>query len=354
MGMTNFELKKGKTSFIAEIGPNHDGNLNIALELVRKVAAAGADAVKFQTYSAAGTVVSQNAPLADYMKTAGDWSDQGLLLESVRLTQSDFVKISRVCEEECIAFLSTPFDCPSVDFLLELGMSAIKVPSGEITNPFLIRCVAKTGLPLIVSTGMATCDDINWCLNEIRSVWAKADLKLGEDPITLLHCTSAYPTAAQDTNLLAMDLLREEFDVPIGFSDHTIGMVAPLAAAAKGAVVVEKHISYDPKASGPDHAASLSVDDLPDLISSIREIETVLGSKQKKPVNQEKNVALVARRSLVAAREIKAGEIYSWENLSALRPQTGVPAQMASELIGRRAARFYQRDEMIDVCETEA
>ena len=319
-------MEAGRACIVAEVGPNHDGDLGRAVDLIHRIAEAGADAVKFQTYKAAAAVVAKNAPLADYMKAGGDWGDQEILLDSVRLTREDFDTVAAECEKAGITFLSTPFDEDSVDFLLGLGMPAIKVPSGEITNPFLLRHVARTGKPLIVSTGMATLAEGGACLDLIRAEWTTAGIEERPGLVTLLHCTSSYPTDLPDANLRAMDALREAYNLPTGFSDHTLGMTAPLAAVARGAVLIEKHVSPDPTLPGPDHAASLSLDLLPDLV----------------------NVALVARRSVCAARDIAAGETFATGMLNALRPETGIPAMRADELIGRTAMRAYSAGELID------
>lgn len=341
-------MEAGRACIVAEVGPNHDGDLGRAVDLIHRIAEAGADAVKFQTYKAAAAVVAKNAPLADYMKAGGDWGDQEILLDSVRLTREDFDTVAAECEKAGITFLSTPFDEDSVDFLLGLGMPAIKVPSGEITNPFLLRHVARTGKPLIVSTGMATLAEVGACLDLIRAEWTKAGIEERTGLVTLLHCTSSYPTDLPDANLRAMDALREAYNLPTGFSDHTLGMTAPLAAVARGAVLIEKHVSPDPTLPGPDHAASLSLDLLPDLVREVRRIETALGRHGKEPVEAERNVALVARRSVCAARDIAAGEIFATGMLNALRPETGIPAMRADELIGRTAKRAYSAGELID------
>lgn len=352
--MTGFCLEPGRTCIVAEVGPNHDGDLNRAMEFVHQVAAAGADAIKFQTYRAATAVVARNAPLADYMKTGGDWDDQGVLLDSVRLTRSAFERLGAECAKAGITFLSTPFDEASVDFLDSLGMPAIKVPSGEITNPFLLRRIAATAKPLIVSTGMATLDELADCLALIRREWARAGVVETPGMITVLHCVSAYPTALEDANLLAMEVLAERFSLPVGFSDHTLGLTAPLAAAAMGAVLIEKHVSLDPAAPGPDHAASLALDLLPTLVAEVRRIETARGNRCKAPVDAERAVAVVARRSVCAARPIAVGEAFTLEALTALRPETGIPAMQVDALIGRVARRGYETGDLVDPGELDA
>lgn len=351
--MTGFDISEGRTYFVAEVGPNHDGDLDRAVELIHRVADAGADAVKFQTYTSASTVVAKNAPLAEYMKSGGSWDDQEVLLDSVRLDRSDFQVVARECEKAGVTFLSTPFDEASVDFLLDLGMLAIKVPSGEITNPFLLRHVARSSRPLVVSTGMATLQEVKAAVGLIRDVWKESGTSEYPGLLTLLHCTSAYPTAIDDANLNAIDVLREEFSLPTGFSDHTLGTTAPLAAAAKGAVLIEKHVSPDPGLPGPDHAASLAIAELPELISEIRRIETTLGARRKEPVPAEIGVARVARRSVSALLPIVAGEPFTLNNLNALRPETGIPAFHVDRLCGRVASRSYDVGELIDKAELD-
>ena len=347
-----FEFPSKRVYFIAEVGPNHDGDLDAALEIVERVAASGADAVKFQTYAAARNVVAEEAPLARYMEASGGFASQLELLEQVRLSFEDFRVIAEACAGLGITFASTPFDEASVDFLVGLGVPFIKVPSGEITNRFLLRAAARSGLALVVSTGMADVAEIRAALEAIHTIWRETGLDQGKTPgIVLLHCTSAYPAPAEAVNLRAMATMSREFGLPVGYSDHTVGKAVPIAAAALGARVIEKHVTPDPGLAGPDHAASLALAELPGLISDIRAIEAALGDGEKRAQPAEQDVKRVARRSLAAARDIDGGEIFAEDMLTALRPDLGISAMTGERIVGRRAKRSYRAGELIDPAE---
>jgi len=335
--------------FIAEVGPNHDGSVERALELVERIAASGADAVKFQTYASAATVTARHAPLARYMSDRSPDADQQALLERVRLGFDDFRVLAIRCRELDLVFLSTPFDVQSVEFLSSLGVPALKLPSGEITNAFLLRAAADTGLPLMLSTGMSTLDEVAQAVELIRERWRGRGVASGD--LTLLHCTSAYPAPVEAANLLAMEVLRERFGVPVGYSDHTLGSAVPVAAAALGAVVIEKHVTPDPAMPGPDHAASLALAELPALVARVRRAALARGQAGKFLEAVEEDVRRVARRSLAAARRIVVGEQWSAEALTALRPGTGLSPMQADELLGRPARRGYEAGELLDAGE---
>lgn len=338
--------------FIAEAGVNHNGRLDLALELVERVAASGANAIKFQTFESARSVVAAEAPLAEYMTVSGGAESQEDLLEGLRLSFDDFAKIAEACAKCGIMFLSTPFDVTSVRFLTELGVRLLKTPSGEITNRFLLRAVAETGLPLIVSTGMADLDEIGAALDVIQGTWDEVGLAAAHKPwLAILHCVSSYPTPFEAVHLRAMETLRERFDCPVGFSDHTLGHAVPIAATALGARVIEKHVTLDTTMSGPDHAASLPLAELPGLICDIRAVEAALGRPEKKLRAVEADVHRVARRSLAAARDIDPGEIFEEGMLTALRPGTGISPMDLDRLIGRPARRGYRVGEIIDAIE---
>jgi N,N'-diacetyllegionaminate synthase len=347
-----FKLPEDRTYFIAEAGVNHNGDIALALELVKKVSESGADAIKFQTFVSAGSVVSQKAPSAKYMVDNTGITSQYELLENLRLELSEFEVISKACKEAGITFLSTPFDTESMKFLASLGMPFVKIPSGEITNSILLRSAAFTGLPLIISTGMTNLIEINEALSVIRSAWVEMGLEKPEQPwISLLHCVSSYPAPYDSVNLKSIQLLTHKFNLQVGFSDHTIGTCIPIAAVAMGARVIEKHVTLDCSLKGPDHAASLSVDDLPKLISDIRAVESAFGYLEKKPQAVESNTKQVARRSLIAVKNIKKGELFTRGLLTALRPGTGISPMKIELLLGCPALRDYCAGELIDTKE---
>lgn len=345
-----FRFPDDRIYLIAEVGPNHDGSVENALRLVERIAKTGVDAVKFQTYATATNVVAREAPLAEYMKVGGDFSGQLDLLESVRLSFDDFRRIAEACATQGVTFASTPFDEPSVTVLAELGAPFIKVPSGEITNRFLLRAAARSGLPLIISTGMSQLDEIAEALDLIDAVWTEAGLEGGDRPeIALLHCTSAYPAPPESANLRAMATIAAEFGLPVGYSDHTVGWTVPIAAAALGASIIEKHVTPDPSLPGPDHAASLPVDELPGLVKAIRAVEAALGDGTKRVQPAERSIRRVARRSLAAACGIARGEIFAEDALCALRPEGGISPMAAPRILGRPAQRSYAPGEIIAV-----
>jgi len=349
-----FRFPENDVYFVAEVGPNHDGSLAKALEIVDRIAASGADAVKFQTYETAANVVARDAPLAAYMKRSGGDDGQLALLDRVRLSFDDFRSISSACSDRGLTFTSTPFDEPSVDFLAALRVPFLKVPSGEITNLFLLRAVAKTGLPLVVSTGMANLEEIGAALEVIEDVWAAARMTPGEMPeIMLLHCTSAYPAPIESANLRAMATLADRFGVLVGYSDHTVGRAAPLAAAALGARLIEKHVTPDPALPGPDHAASFPLAELPQLIAEIKAAARAPGSSDKQPHSSEMDVKRVARRSLAAATDIARGQVITEEMLTALRPEVGISPMAIDLLLGRAARRKYSAGDIIATDEIE-
>lgn len=349
---TQSPWRPDRVFIIAEVGPNHDGNLDNALRIIEQVAASGADAVKFQTFASARSVVALGAPLAAYMKVSEDHDDQEELLERIRLSYDEFRIIADFCAAQDIAFLSTPFDEMSVDFLVELGVPLLKMPSGEITNGFLLKAVARTSLPLIVSTGMADQEEITAALGLIRSTWHAQGLTTDDEPaLALLHCTSAYPTPFDAVNLRAMNTLERTFGLTVGYSDHTLGRVVPVAAVANGARIIEKHVTPDPHLAGPDHAASLPLSELPVMVAEIRQVEAALGSAEKKPTEAEQDVKRVARRAIVAAADIAVGAPFELAMLTALRPGSGLSPMLADHLIGRPASRAYRAGEFIDLKE---
>ena len=320
--------------FIAEAGVNHNGDLDLALRLVDVAHRAGADAVKFQTFTT-DKVIAVDAPLAEYQKANAGAPSAVEMLKGFELPQADFARIADHCRVVGIEFMSSPFDLDSAAFLAGIGMTKFKLASGEITNEPFVRGVAKLaaehGGSVILSTGMSTLEEVAECVG-----WIEAS---GNPPLTILHCVSNYPAPATDANLRAMDTLAQAFGRPIGWSDHTLGDAVSLAAVARGATVVEKHFTLDNDLAGPDHAMSMNPDGLARLISGIRTVEASLGDGIKRPVEAEREIMTVARRSLYAARDIAAGAVVTADDLIALRPGDGISAARQKDVVGNTAAR---------------
>lgn len=312
---------------IAEAGVNHNGDPALAHRLVEAAAEAGADAVKFQTFDPA-LLASERAELAAYQRN-GSGRDEGQLamLRGLALGAEDFAALRTHCAEKGIVFLSSPFDEASADLLERLGAAAFKLASGELTNPFLLRHLARKGRPLILSTGMATLEEVEQAVG-----WAG---EAGCDALALLHCVSDYPADPAEANLRAMDSLAAAFGLPIGFSDHTPGLAVALAAAARGAAILEKHLTLDRALPGPDHRASLEPGALRELIAGLRTVEAALGDGRKRPSAREEATAAAARRSLHLRRDVPAGRPLAIEDLTALRPGTGIPPDRYGQLLGR-------------------
>lgn len=330
-----------RTLIIAEAGVNHNGNLDIAKKLVVAAKEAGADVVKFQTFNV-DAITSKYAEMAQYQKdNIGKVKSQKEMLAELTLSHSEFAELADFCKSLDIQFLSTPFDIPSIEFLKELGCKLWKVPSGEITNyPYLVE-IAKTHNEVILSTGMSTLDEVEAAVSLLR--------ENGSGKITLLHCTTQYPTPYEDVNLTAMLTLKNKFGVDVGYSDHTEGIEIPIAAVAMGARVVEKHFTLDRKMEGPDHKASLEPLELKQMIMSIRHIEEALGNGEKKPVDIEKANMKVARKSIVARRNIKAGEILTEDNITTKRPGNGINPMLWTQVLGTEAVRDFEEDELIEL-----
>lgn len=316
---------------IAEAGVNHNGNLELAHQMIDAAAISGADAIKFQTFQAE-KLVTGDAKKASYQEqTTGSGESQLEMLRKLELPLSGYGELISHCQKKNILFLSTPFDEGSADFLIKTGMPVLKIPSGEITNLPFLRFLSLKKLPMIVSTGMATLGEIESAVQLIRGV--------GSDEFVLLHCVTNYPTPPEEVNLRVMNLLYHAFDVPVGYSDHTNGTEVALAAAALGACVIEKHFTLDRNMEGPDHQASLNADELTAMVRGIRVIETALGNGIKMPSATEKETAAVIRRSLIAACDIPIGAELSLEMVVIKRPGSGLPPAMLSQLLGRRAKR---------------
>ncbi len=324
---------------IAEAGVNHNGDLELARRLVDLAAEAGADAVKFQTFRA-DTLVRRDAPKADYQKeTTGTAEGQYEMLRGLELSEQAHRDLAERCRARGIEFLSTPFDEDSADLLERIGVRRFKIGSGEISNLFLLRHVAAKRKPVILSTGMSTLDDVDAALRTLRDG--------GASDVKLLHCVSDYPTRPQDANLRVMETLRRRFGVPVGFSDHTQGLSVPLAAAALGAEVLEKHITLDRSLPGPDHRASLDPAALRGLVQGVREVEAALGTGEKTLTTGEASTQKVARRSLVAVSDLPAGTALERRHLAAKRPGTGISPMELDRVVGRRLKNAVSKDSMI-------
>ncbi len=332
-----------KTLIIAEAGVNHNGDIGMACALIDAASAAGADLVKFQTFDA-DRLVTRNARKADYqMKMTATDESQRDMLKRLELSPAMHEKLIAHAAKRGIEFFSTAFDLDSLDYLLGLGMSRIKVPSGELTNLPYLRKVGSTGNPVILSTGMAN-------LGEIEA--ALAALEAAGTPrrqITVLHCSTEYPAPMAEVNLQAMPVMARAFGVQVGYSDHTEGIEVAIAAVAMGASVIEKHFTLDRALPGPDHRASIEPDELARMVRSIRNIELALGDGVKRPSASEEKNRLVARKSLFAACAIAKGELFSEQNLVAKRPGTGISPMRLDELLGRAAARDFVADELIQL-----
>ena len=325
---------------IAEAGVNHNGSYELACKLVDAAKEAGADCVKFQTFKSE-KLVSRNAQKADYQKSTTGEGSQVEMLKKLELSYSEFVNLSKYCDEVGIAFLSTPFDFESIKFLDSIDMPFWKIPSGEITNyPYLVE-LAKSRKPVVMSTGMCELEEINEAIKVLTDN--------GTTNIKLLHCNTEYPTPFEDVNLKAMQTLREEFGFEVGYSDHTKGIEVPIAAVALGATVIEKHFTLDRKMEGPDHKASLEPRELSEMIKSIRNIERAIGDGVKIPSPSERKNKLVARKSIVASVRIKKGDVLSEENITVKRPGTGITPMRWNEVLGTKAIRDYEVDELIEL-----
>ena len=354
------------TVIIAEVGVNHNGSEELALELIRKAQSAGADIVKFQTFKAKNCV-STAAKQAEYQElNTGITESQLEMVERLELSFESHKTLLAECARLDIEFLSTAFDHESLEFLVnDLGLTRLKVPSGEITNAPLVLAHARTGCDLIVSTGMATLSDIEMVLGIIAfgflapkdekptvekfksAYFSEAGQKVLKEKVTLLHCTTEYPAPFEDINLKAMDSMAVGFGLPVGYSDHSEGIAVSLAAVARGAVVIEKHFTLDKNMEGPDHKASIEPDELKAMVKGIKEIEVCLGDGLKGPRPSEiKNMA-VARKSLVASTKISKGDVFNHQNLTIKRPGTGISPLCYWDVIGKTSKSEIRPDELV-------
>lgn len=322
-------MSKNKCYVIAEAGVNHNGSVEIAEKLIKVASQSGADAVKFQTFKA-DHLVKPKTETAEYQRRQTREVDQLRMLRKLELSVADHERLLQFASESGIEFLSTAFDEESLDFLVASGMQRIKIPSGEITNLPLVRYVAEKNLPIILSTGMAN----------LREVEAAIQVMGGpKKGTTLLHCTSSYPTAMEDVNLRAMTTLRDHFGLPVGYSDHTAGILIPPVAVALGATVIEKHFTLDRGMDGPDHHMSLEPEELAQMIRDIRRVEICLGDGRKEPRETELAVRNLVRRSVTLKQPVKRGEVVRRENLAILRPGGGIAPGDFDDVAGRKAVR---------------
>ena len=331
-----------KTFIIAEAGVNHNGSLELAKKLVDAAKEAGADAVKFQTFKTE-KLVSKFADKAEYQKRFTNANESQLdMVKKLELSYEAFEEIYKYCKEKGISFLSSPFDLESIDFLASLGLEIFKIPSGEITNLPYLEKIGKLKKKIIISTGMAYLGEIEAALNILIQSGTK------KEDIIVLHCNTEYPTPYEDVNLRAMLTIKEAFKIRIGYSDHTPGLEIPIAAVAMGAEVIEKHFTLDRNMEGPDHKASLEPIELVNMVSAIRNIEKAMGDGIKKPSSSEIKNIMIARKSIVAARKIRAGEAFTEENLTVKRPGTGISPMQWNSILGKHANRDYEQDEVIE------
>lgn len=331
-----------KVYVIAEIGVNHNGDLNLALDMLNAAAATGVDCVKFQAFKAEA-LASKYADTAEYHKknVSPDENNQQKMLKRYELQEQDFIILQEKCKQLGVDFLVTPFDDPSIDLLERLNVTFWKIPSGEITNvPYLIK-LAKTHKPVILSTGMSTMDDILFAVNLLK--------EHGTPEIVLLHCNTEYPSPYQDVNLKAMNTIRKKTGCKIGYSDHTPGIVVSLGAVALGACVIEKHFTLDKTLPGPDHKASMEPEEMKELVDGIRILEQALGSEEKKVTESEAKNISIARKSIIAACDIKKGDIFTEKNITTKRPGTGISPVHWFDILGTTAIKDFKKDECIEV-----
>lgn len=328
---------------IAEAGVNHNGDIELAKQLVRAAAEAGADLVKFQSFVASKSI-SKAAPKANYQKNSTDPEEsQYDMVRKLELSHADHLLLLEECKKCGIGFFSTAFDFESYDLLVQLGVKLVKVPSGELTNLPYLRYVARHGFPLILSTGMAEIGEIDSALTVIEAAGTP------RSKVTILHCTTEYPAPMSDVNLKAMQTLRVTFGTPVGYSDHTRGIEIPIAAVALGATVIEKHFTLSRSLPGPDHQASLEPQELAAMVRGIRNVEVALGDGLKRPSPSEIKNKAIARKSIVASRSISIGEVFSEDCLSTKRPGTGISPMRWDEVIGKTARRNFAEDELIEL-----
>jgi N-acetylneuraminate synthase/N,N'-diacetyllegionaminate synthase len=331
---------KNPVFIIAEAGVNHNGDINLAKELVDAAKKAGADAVKFQTFKAEGLVTSDAIPAYYATKNLGKQVSQQDMIRKLELNYTDFVEIKKYCDKKNIIFLSTPHSFDAIDFLERL-VPAYKFGSGDLTNIPALVYTAKKQKPIILGTGMATLDEVKKAVNEIKSQ--------GNNQIIALHCTTNYPCSLEEVNLLAMQTMKSELNCIVGYSDHTLGSLASVIAVSLGAKIIEKHFTIDKNLPGPDHKASIDINELTEMIKTIRNVEKILGSDKKRPTKSEEKIKDNVRKSLIANKKIEKGTTIKKEMIVIKRPGTGLKPYEMEKIIGRKAKRNILEDEIIEL-----
>ena len=336
-------MNRERTIIIAEAGVNHNGSIEIARQLIDAAVSAGVDYVKFQTFRTEQLVTKQAKQAAYQAKNTSSGNSQYEMLKKLELTPEQHLELMDYCKQRNVKFLSTAFDFGSIAFLDTLDLDVWKIPSGEITNYPYLRQIAKTNKKVILSTGMATLREIEEAITVLEKFGTP------RNNITLLHCTTEYPAPKNEVNLRAMNVLKETFGLPVGYSDHTEGIEIAVAAVAMGACVIEKHFTLDRNMEGPDHKASIQPDELIRMVQYIRNVELALGSGVKEPSPSEKANISIARKSIVAGRKIKKGEIFTENNLIPKRPGNGISPMKWKDVIGKTAMRDFEEDELIEL-----
>lgn len=330
-----------KTFIIAEAGVNHNGSIELAKKLIEKAAWAGADAVKFQSFKAE-KLVSKKAEKAEYQKqTTGEDENQFQMIKKLELDYNKHEELIECCKENNIIFLSSAFDLDSIDLLHKLNINIWKIPSGEIINLPYLKKIGSLKEKVILSTGMANLGEIEDAIRILKEA--------GTEDITVLHCNTEYPTPMEDVNLNAMNTIKEAFKVKVGYSDHTLGIEIPIAAVALGAETIEKHFTLDKTMEGPDHRASLGPEELKAMVDAIRNIEKAMGNGIKQPSKSEFKNKAIARKSIVAIKNIKAGEVFTEDNLGIKRPGTGINPMEWERVLGKIAKKDFEEDELIEL-----
>jgi len=345
--MSRIPFEQDRVYFIAEAGVNHNGSLSLALELAEKAKDCGADGVKFQAFRS-NWVASATAQLAAYQTEGTSANSQEAMLRELELSTKDLTRIAQHCEELCIDFIYTPFDVEIVKSLQSLKVPFLKISSGDLTNLPMLEDLAEFGLPLVLSTGMSTVQEISYAVQAVRS--------RGIEDIGLMHCVSCYPAKPEQANLRAIETLRDEFQLPVGWSDHTTEPAVALTAAALGARIIEKHLTLNRSLPGPDHACSMLPEEFRTLICDTGKVLAALGDGTKTPVKEEETMRTLVRRSLAAARDLKAGHSLAESDVITLRPATGLPPSELKQYIGRKlrqgiTARTILHEEMFESCE---